>query len=129
VYGSAARVAGKSPKQRGGAASLRSLLATLASTGAVVITPDGPRGPARVAAPGVAQLAAVSGAPVLPLAARTRHHIRLRSWDRMIVPLPWGRGVLVCLPAMRVPDDGAESVAAIAAALSQAADRAEMMCP
>jgi lysophospholipid acyltransferase (LPLAT)-like uncharacterized protein len=77
----------------------------------------------------VAQLAAVSGAPVLPLAARTRHHIRLRSWDRMIVPLPWGRGVLVCLPAMRVPDDGAESVAAIAAALSQAADRAEMMCP
>jgi lysophospholipid acyltransferase (LPLAT)-like uncharacterized protein len=133
VYGSAARVAGKSvkdrAKNRGGAASLRSLLATLAEAGAVVITPDGPRGPARVAAPGVAQLAAVGGAPVLPMAARTSRRIRLNSWDRMIVPLPWGRGILVCLPAMRVADGDAASVTLIAAALSQAADRAEMLCP
>jgi lysophospholipid acyltransferase (LPLAT)-like uncharacterized protein len=128
VHGSAARVVGKSAKDRGGAASLRSLLATLSASGVVVITPDGPRGPPRVAAAGVAQLAAVSGAPVLPMAARVRRAIRLNSWDRMMVPLPWGRGVLVCLPAMQVRSHDAASLAAIEAALTQAADHAERLC-
>src|SRR5689334_20566130 len=34
-------------------------------------TPDGPRGPRRQAALGVAQIAALSGAPILPCAAQT----------------------------------------------------------
>ncbi len=48
---------------RGGAAGLRALLGLLRDGGLVAITPDGPRGPRRHAAPGVAQLAALSGAP------------------------------------------------------------------
>jgi len=129
VYGSAARVSGKPSKERGGATSLRALLTALEAGEAVVITPDGPRGPARAAAPGVAQLASVSGAPVLPAAARVRHRILLRSWDRMILPLPCGRGVLVCLPPMSVADDSESSLACIAAAITAAADRAKLLCP
>jgi hypothetical protein len=129
VYGSAARASGKRTKQRGGAASLRALLTALDGGEAVVITPDGPRGPARVAAAGVAQLASISGAPVLPAAARLRHRILLRSWDRMILPLPLGRGVLVCLPPMRVADDSEASLSMIAVALTAAADRATLLCP
>jgi lysophospholipid acyltransferase (LPLAT)-like uncharacterized protein len=128
VYGSATRVAGKPTKERGGAASVRALLSALDAAEAVVITPDGPRGPARVAAPGVAQLASVSGAPVLPAAARLRHRILLRTWDQMILPLPLGRGVLVCLPPIHVADDGEASRATIAVALTAAADRAEVLC-
>ena len=40
----------------------------------------------------MAQLAAASGAQVLPCAARVSRGVQLRSWDRMIVPLPFGRG-------------------------------------
>ena len=87
---------------RGGAKGLRVLLNLLAGGDHIAITPDGPRGPRRVAAPGVAQLAALSGAPVLPCAAQTTRRWVLRTWDRMVVPKPFGRGVVVCLPTIAV---------------------------
>ena len=82
------------------------LLNLLAGGDHIAITPDGPRGPRRVAAPGVAQLAALSGVPVLPCAAQTTRRWVLRTWDRMVVPKPFGRGVVVCLPTIAVARDG-----------------------
>jgi len=111
---------------RGGAAGLLALVRLLEHGQAVGITPDGPRGPRRVAAPGVAQLAALSGVPVLPIGAATTRHRRLRSWDRMMLPLPFGRGVLVIGAPIAVPRDGVEAaLPAIAAALSAACDVAD----
>jgi hypothetical protein len=115
---------------RGGAAGLRNLLVVLKKGHLVGITPDGPRGPRRQAAFGVAQLAALSGAPVVPLAARTSRRVQLKTWDRMPVPLPFGRGVVVCGAAIRVPRDGwRDAVPAITDALNQAAERASALCP
>ena len=114
---------------RGGAAGLRALLELLRNGGLVAITPDGPRGPRRQAAPGVAQLAALSGAPVLPCAAQTSRRWVLRSWDRMTIPRPFGRGVVVCLPGILVGREGwREATAVIGAALSAAADKADRLC-
>ena len=111
---------------RGGAAGLRALLRVLGEGDMVVITPDGPRGPRRRAAPGVAQLAALAGIPVLPCAARTGRARILRSWDRMILPLPFTRGVLVMGPPVAV-ERGAPLAAlpAIEAALTAACDAAD----
>lgn len=115
---------------RGGAAGLRSLSRLLADGDLVAVTPDGPRGPRREAAPGVAQLAALSGAPVLPCAAQTSRHWVLRSWDRMVIPRPFGRGVLVCRPPIAVARGGwREAAPIISAALSAAADEADRLCP
>lgn len=115
--------------RRGGAASVRTALPLLAGGDFLVITPDGPRGPRRVAAPGVAQIAALSGVPVLPCAAQTLRRRVLRSWDRMVVPLPFSRGVLVCLPPIAVPrDNWQEALPQIAAAMTAAADRADLLC-
>jgi lysophospholipid acyltransferase (LPLAT)-like uncharacterized protein len=114
---------------RGGAKSTRMLLNLLAGGDHIGITPDGPRGPRRVAAAGVAQLAALSGVPVLPCAAQTTRHWVLRTWDRMVVPKPFGRGVVVCLPTIAVPrDTWQETVPAIGAALTAAADAADRLC-
>lgn len=114
---------------RGGTAGVRNLLGLLAGGDHVAITPDGPRGPRRTAAPGVAQLAALSGAPVLPCAARTTRCRVLPTWDRMVVPLPFGRGVVVCLPTIAVPRRGWEdSVPLIADALNAAAIQADQLC-
>ena len=125
VHGSTAR----NGRDRGGAAGARALLAVLEAGGHVVITPDGPRGPRRVAAAGVAQLAARSGAPVLPCAAQTSRRWVLPSWDRMVLPLPWGRGVIVCGEPIAVGRDSAEAaLPRIAAAMTEAAEAADRLC-
>jgi lysophospholipid acyltransferase (LPLAT)-like uncharacterized protein len=118
-------VAGSS--SRGGAAGLRALVNALRAGQHVGLTPDGPRGPRRVAAPGVAQLAALSGASVLPCAASTKFALRTRSWDRMRLPLPFGRGRLVCGPLIHVPRTGWQGhLPEIEAGLNAAIDRAEL---
>lgn len=114
---------------RGGAAALRSLLAALNEGGMIGITPDGPRGPARQAAAGVVQLAALSGVPILPCAARTSRFIRLQSWDRMAIPLPFGRGVVVCGQPMTIErQKWKQAVPEVAEALNRAAARADLLC-
>jgi lysophospholipid acyltransferase (LPLAT)-like uncharacterized protein len=114
---------------RGGASGVRALLGLLAAGDQIVITPDGPRGPRRVAAAGVAQIAALSGVAVLPCSAQVSRRRVMRSWDRMVVPLPFGRGVVVCGEPIRVPrQDWAQALPAIQAALNTAADRADHLC-
>jgi lysophospholipid acyltransferase (LPLAT)-like uncharacterized protein len=96
----------------------------------VGITPDGPQGPRRLAAAGVVHLAALADVPILPCAARTSRHIQLNTWDRMPIPLPFGRGVMVCGPPIRVGRTGWKTaVPAVTEALNQAAARAEALCP
>ncbi len=115
---------------KGGAAGVRALLAVLDSGEHVLITPDGPRGPARHAAPGVAQLAGLSGAPIMPVGAQTSRRRLLPTWDRTVVPLPFGRGVIVCGTPITVARDGWEAaLPGIAAALNAAADEADRLCP
>ena len=126
VHGSSAKPGGR---DKGGAAALRAMLARLRAGDAVIVTPDGPRGPPHVAAEGTLQLAALSGAPVLPAAARMRHQLRLGTWDRMILPLPFGRGAIVCLAPLHVArGDRLAARTHLSEALSEAARRAEALC-
>lgn len=111
---------------RGGAAGLRGLARILEVGGVAVITPDGPRGPARVAAPGIAQLAALSGVPVLPCAVASSRVRLAGSWDRMRFPLPFARGFAVVGAPVFVPRDGVEAaLPLIAAALTEACAQAD----
>ena len=110
---------------RGGAAGLRGLLKALESGLHVGLTPDGPRGPRRVAAPGVAQLAALSGVRILPCGAMISRAKVLRSWDRMRLPLPFGRGVLVCgAPIAVAREDWQAGLSAVTEALNAGMERA-----
>ena len=67
------------------------------------ITPDGPRGPARMAAPGTLALAKASGARIIPLAWSTSNLARMRTWDRFAVPKPFARGVQIWGKPITVP--------------------------
>lgn len=133
VIGAVVRQFGIEPvlgsSSRGGASGLRQLLRLLSRGAMVGITPDGPQGPRREAAQGVAQLAALAEVPILPCAARTTRRIRLNTWDHMALPLPFGRGVVVCGPTIMVPRDAwRDALPAITAAMNQAADRADQLC-
>jgi lysophospholipid acyltransferase (LPLAT)-like uncharacterized protein len=57
----------------------------------VVITPDGPRPPVYQIQNGILQLAQLTGRPIIPISNFTRWKIRLRSWDRFQLPLPFAR--------------------------------------
>jgi hypothetical protein len=80
---------------RGGAAGLRQLAAALRAGEDVALVPDGPRGPQARMQPGVVALAALSGAPVVPLGIGARPARRLRTWDEFLVPLPFARCAVV----------------------------------
>ena len=113
----------------GAMTAMRRTMALLKNGQQIAITPDGPRGPRRVAASGVAQIAALSGVPVLPCSAQISRRRVLRSWDRMVLPLPFGRGVLVCEPPILVPRQGWEaSLSMIGAAMTAAVECADRMC-
>lgn len=125
VHGSSA----KGTEQKGGAAGLRALLGVLAAGDQVVITPDGPRGPRHQVARGVLQLAALSGAPIVPCAAQSTRRRVLPTWDRMLLPVPWGRGVLVCGTPIQVPRTAwDQSLPTLEAALHDAAATADAAC-
>jgi lysophospholipid acyltransferase (LPLAT)-like uncharacterized protein len=82
-----------------GASAIRQLTEVLAAGRDVVITPDGPRGPAYELGPGIIFLAEKSGAAVLPMNLEFSHCWRLGSWDRFIVPRPFSKvRVLVSEP-------------------------------
>jgi lysophospholipid acyltransferase (LPLAT)-like uncharacterized protein len=55
----------------------------------MAITPDGPRGPAYQVQDGIIQLAQVTGRPIIPVSSYVHPKIRMRSWDRFQIPLPF----------------------------------------
>jgi lysophospholipid acyltransferase (LPLAT)-like uncharacterized protein len=76
---------------RGGYDALKQLKKAAELVPAIGFTLDGPKGPRRVAKPGVAILALQTGLPVIPQAFAASRCWRMRSWDRLLVPKPFAR--------------------------------------
>ncbi len=87
---------------RGGRDALRQILTAYREGASLAWTPDGPRGPRRVAKLGVVQTARATGATIVPVGAAARRYRRLASWDRMILPWPGTRLVFVVGTPLRV---------------------------
>lgn len=78
---------------RGGRAAFRAMLELGKERIDLVFTPDGPRGPRHAIKDGVIQLARVTGRPIVPMAFACSNGHRFGSWDRFLLPFPWGKGV------------------------------------
>lgn len=74
---------------RGGPQARAELLECLASGGATGIAVDGPRGPAKVPKPGAASLA--RHGPLIYVRVLAKPVLRLGSWDKAQIPLPFAR--------------------------------------
>jgi lysophospholipid acyltransferase (LPLAT)-like uncharacterized protein len=74
---------------RGGIAGLMGMVHK-SGAAHLAITPDGPRGPRRRLQMGVVLLASLTGLPVVPLGLTFTPAWRACSWDRMLLPKPWG---------------------------------------
>jgi lysophospholipid acyltransferase (LPLAT)-like uncharacterized protein len=80
--------------KKGGTAALREMLQLLKENKDLAITPDGPKGPAEVLKPGIAEVARLSGKAVIPVTFSASPCFRATSWDRFMIPYPFSRGVL-----------------------------------
>lgn len=75
-----------------------------ASTDHLVITPDGPRGPARKISGGIVFLASRTGRAVVPTAYACSRYWRVKgSWSDLIIPKPFARVLLLAGVPLYVP--------------------------
>lgn len=75
----------------------------------LAITPDGPRGPRYVVQEGVIGLAQLTGLPIVAFSYNLDWQIRVKSWDRFIIPLPFSRCEMNAAPAIRVPREATDA--------------------
>jgi lysophospholipid acyltransferase (LPLAT)-like uncharacterized protein len=85
-----------------GASAILELTNVLASGRDILITPDGPRGPAYELGPGIIFLAQKAGAAVVPVNFEYSNCWRVKSWDRFILPRPFSKVRFIIGPPHRV---------------------------
>ncbi|MCC7267919.1 MAG: lysophospholipid acyltransferase family protein [Caulobacteraceae bacterium] len=121
---------GDAAKARQAAIGFREAVTWTEGGGALVITPDGPRGPNEVIAPGALQIAKRSGAPVFLMGIAAAPALQMKTWDKVMWAAPFGRGAVVwdgphVAPRDIGPAEGEAMLADWSARLSAATRRAE----
>jgi len=124
---------GDTAKMRQAVTAIREATQWVAGGGALVVTPDGPRGPNEVIAEGALQIARRSGQPVFLMGIAAAPAAQMAStWDQVMWAAPFGRGVVVWEGPLFVPADAdAAAIAGLitdwSARLSAATRRAEAL--
>lgn len=88
---------------KGGMSAFRQIIKMINQGLIAGITPDGPRGPARRLQEGVISLGQISQRPIIPVSFSARHALRLKSWDRFLVPLPFTSASMVYGEPIMIP--------------------------
>jgi lysophospholipid acyltransferase (LPLAT)-like uncharacterized protein len=100
---------GTSFHRKGGVAAFKTMLKVLEDRINMALTADVPK-VSRKAGLGIIMLARESGRPILPVAIATSRFKRLNNWDRSVIHLPFGRGVIAAGDLVRVPPDANNTV-------------------
>jgi lysophospholipid acyltransferase (LPLAT)-like uncharacterized protein len=74
---------------RRGPQALREMVSRAEAGCDLAITPDGPRGPCYTVQEGVIATAQLTGLTIVPVSYHLNWKIRLKSWDRFQIPLPF----------------------------------------
>lgn len=96
--------AARGSSTRGGKAALIQMIRAVRSGRSAAFTVDGPKGPLYAAKPSALLLAAKTGAAILPFSISLDRCWRLPSWDRIEIPQPFARAVIVIGAPFHVPE-------------------------
>ncbi len=112
---------------RRGVAATREVVDALKGGGVLAFTPDGPRGPAEIAQPGVAYFAQRSGRPIIPAGISAYPRWQLSTWDKHLIPKPFAQVRWIYgEPIFVGPDDNLDEVAVrVTEAINALQDQAE----
>ena len=96
--------------EKGGVSSFLALRSSLEEGYSVMMTADSNRRAARRAGAGVVSLSRASGRAIVGIGIAARPRIVFNSWDRTVLPLPFGRIAVVAAPPLIVPADASETM-------------------
>lgn len=96
--------AARGSSTRGGKAALIQMIRAVRAGRSAAFSVDGPRGPLYEAKPGALLLAAKTGAAILPFSISLDRYWQLPSWDRIQIPKPFARAVVVIGQPFHVAD-------------------------
>ena len=94
---------------RRGPQALREMVSKAEAGYDLAITPDGPRGPCYQVQEGPIYLAQLTGLIIIPVSYHTTWKIRLKSWDRFQIPLPFSRCEMIYAKPIFVPREATDA--------------------
>jgi hypothetical protein len=95
---------------RGGVGALVEMIRLMKAGVPMAFTVDGPRGPRYEAKTGPILLAKKTGNPIMPFIVECRNYWTVKSWDRLQIPKPFTRAILIIAPPIYVsPEAGDET--------------------
>lgn len=95
IRGSSTKTRGDVSKDKGALQAVRALITFAKEGGAAAITPDGPKGPRMRVQAGSIRIAKTAGVPMLPISISIKGAKYLKTWDRLLVPPLFSRGVII----------------------------------
>lgn len=94
---------------RGGVGALVEMIRLMKQGLPMAFTLDGPRGPRREAKPGALLLAKKTGNPVVPFVVVCDRYWTVNSWDKLQIPKPFTRAVIIVADPVYVEPDADEA--------------------
>lgn len=91
--------------KKGALAAFKESLKQLKQGNVLVITPDGPRGPAMKIGGNIIALAQKSDAVIIPYALSTSRGKFLNTWDRFFIPFPFAQGACIYGKPIEISND------------------------
>ncbi len=84
--------------------SVKEMLGTLKSGNSISITPDGPKGPKYEINSNITRIAAQTNKSIIPLSFTSSNKMTFNSWDKFILPLPFGNLFFIYGNPIKVAD-------------------------
>lgn len=94
---------------RGGLRGLVEMIRGITRGLAMGFTVDGPKGPRYKAKPGPILLAKKTGNPIIPFILESSRYWRVNSWDRLQIPLPFTRALMIYGKPIYVSDSASQA--------------------
>lgn len=85
--------------------AIKGIIQKLSLGSNVVITPDGPRGPRHKVKGSTTNLARKYGKSLIPIACSCTNFALLKSWDRLVMPLPFSKIIVLIGEPIALSDD------------------------
>jgi lysophospholipid acyltransferase (LPLAT)-like uncharacterized protein len=98
--------AARGSSTRGARAALIQMIRAVRAGKSAAFTVDGPRGPIYESKPGAVLRAAKKGAAILPFSISLDRRWELKSWDRIQIPKPFARAIVILGEKIWVRDAG-----------------------
>jgi lysophospholipid acyltransferase (LPLAT)-like uncharacterized protein len=86
-------------------AALKEILGYIAQGYNFLITPDGPRGPARIVNGAIINIASNSGLPIIPASCSCKRARLFNSWDNFMFPYPFNEIAIVFNQPIFIPKE------------------------